>query len=54
MHAYVVDFCFSGIHICQSRVPSQEQFYNFLFFGLFIGWYPQLIYNETSYVLTMG
>jgi len=25
-----------------------------IFFGLFIGVYPQVTYNETSYVRTMG
>jgi hypothetical protein len=50
MHVYV-DFFLLGFIYANQRVPSQEQFF---FWGVIYCVYPQLTYNETSYVHTMG
>jgi len=52
MHVYV-DFFLLGFIYANQRVPSQEQFF-FFFGGVIYCMYPQLTYNETSYVHTMG
>ncbi len=50
MHVYV-DFFLLGFIYANQRVPSQEQFFFFLG-GVIYCMYPQLTYNETSYVHT--